>query len=84
MKDKNMSMKEQEALKSARDSYYYALKVLKSRFEKGEDAISKDAYYSELYKENIYDTEKEIEKEQKEIEELRDSISINYLYGIEV
>jgi len=107
-------MKEQEALKSAKFSYYYAYKilkdrfekgediiskdaqcsykyalyVLKSRFEKGEDIISKDAHYSELYKKHVYDAEKELEKklekEIKELEDLRNSISINNLYRIEV
>ena len=97
---------EQEALKSARDSYLYALNVLEGRFEKGEDIISKDAYYSyyyalkvlkgrfekgedvidaycsKLYKENIYNIEKELkikleteqiklEKEKKELEKLK-------------
>jgi len=85
-------MNEIEALKSARNSYCYARNVLKGRFEKGEDAISKNADYSKLYKENIYDAKKELEKElkkklekeQKEIKNLRDSINVHYLYGVEV
>ena len=70
-----------EALKSAKNSYNYALNVLQGRFEKGENAISKDAEYSKSYRENIYDAKKKIEKEFKD---LRDSIDVHYLYGIEV
>ena len=81
-------MKEKEALKSARDSYCYALNVLQGRFEKGENVISKESMYSELYRENIYDAEKELkiklEKEQKELEAIKKSINVNCLYGIEV
>ncbi len=46
-------MKEEEALESAKNSYDYARNILKGRFEKGEIAISKDAYYSYLYALNI-------------------------------
>ena len=42
-------MKKEEALKSANYSYYYALIVLKGRFEKGEDIISKHPCYSYFY-----------------------------------
>ena len=63
--------------KSPHYSYLYALKVLKGRFEKGEDAISENSQYSKLYKKNIYDAE-------KELEQLRNSITVHYLYGIEV
>ena len=103
-------LSEQEALKSAKSSYLYALNILKGRFEKGEDVISKDAYYSycyardvlkgrfekgedvisksdeysKLYKKNIYDAEKKLKKEIKEIEKLRNSITVHYLYGAEI
>ena len=90
-----MSMTEKKALKSAKDSYLYARDVLKGRFEKGEIAISKDTDCSKLYRENIYDAEKELEKEQKkqkkqeekenkELEDIKKSITINCLYGLEV
>ena len=81
MKDKDMSAKEKEALKSAHYSYHYARDILKGRFEKGEDVISKDAECSKLYKKNIYNAEKELEKE---IKDLKNSITVHYLYGIEV
>jgi len=82
-------LSEQEALKSAYFSYYYAFDVLKGRFEKGENTISKDAKYSKSYRKNIYDAEKELEKkqkekEQKELEAIKKSINVNCLYGIEV
>ena len=35
--------------KSAKYSYYYALNVLKTRFEAGEKAIATDVYYSYYY-----------------------------------
>jgi len=46
-------MKEKEALKSARDSYHYALNVLQGRFEKGEDIISKSTWYSYRYARDV-------------------------------
>jgi len=47
MKNMNeIDTKEEEALKSAKDSYFYALDILKGRFEKGENIISEDAGYS--------------------------------------
>ena len=67
--------------KDADYSCSYARYVLKGKFEKGEDIISKNAEYSDLYKEYVYDAKKELEKEFKK---LRDSIKVNYLYGIEV
>ena len=46
---KKEQKEQEETLKSAGDSYRYARDVLKGRFEKGEDVISKDAMYSYRY-----------------------------------
>ena len=71
--------------KDAYYSYLYARYVLKSRFKEGEDVIITDPYYSKLYKKNIYDAEKEeLEKEIKEIEGLKKSITVHYLYRTEI
>jgi len=34
-------------------SYFYALEVIKGRWEKGENGISKDLFYSYLYANNV-------------------------------
>ena len=51
--EKSKEMIEKEALKSAYDSYFHALNVIKGRFELGEKIISKNAYYSYSYALNV-------------------------------
>jgi hypothetical protein len=41
------------ALSSPREAYYYALQVLKGRFQDGEKAISTDAEYSYRYAKDV-------------------------------
>ena len=64
---KRLRSAESAISKDAESSYYYALNILKGRFEKGENIISKDTECSELYKEYIIKIE--FEKETKEVEQ---------------
>ena len=75
---------EDAIIKSACYSYRQARYVLKRRFERGEDTISKNDRNSKLYKKHIYDAEKGLKKELEDLEDLKNTIPINYLYGIEI